>query len=113
MTILNTEIVSNYDLIRFLAVLCIVVGLCSVVFLAVGINEDKPKYYFLCLLTILLGISIIYQIFHIEEEYTRYAIIFNDENPITAQEFLEKYEVLKVNGKIYTIREREDEVNGN
>lgn len=107
MTILNTETISGSGgsalvvvlVLLILSMLCVVIS---------GYAKDDST-------SVLGGMIVIFVCFiimialildHKLEYYTEYTVIFDDENPITAQQFLEQYEVLEVDGKIYTIRNR-------
>lgn len=111
MTILNTEFISSIGawLLLIISGVFIAIGI-IVVLLSIEVEEEN-KVVAEGFIVILIGlIFFAYTIFQLSlKDYTEYTIIFDEENPISAQEFLEKYEVLEVNGKIYTIREKDND----
>ena len=102
----------TYDLLLFLIVFTIVLGISCVTGIVCGIILND--WYILCIISlcgiILGGISgtlfcsargapVVYE--------TQYKAIVSDEVPLN--EFLSKYEIIEQEGKIYTIRERNQE----
>ena len=109
MTILNTEFVSSIGawLLLLISGVFIAIGI-VVVLLSIEVEEENKVIaggFVVLIIGLIFFTSTILQ-FSLKD-YTKYTVIFDEENPISAQEFLEKYEVLEVEGKIYTIRERE------
>lgn len=107
MIILNSEIVNtSADCLIACGIITAVLGLILLLF---GIDEDENRCTIIGFIGVLTGIFLLVSaVFDVGlTSYTSYTITFDEENPISAQEFLEKYEVLEVEGKIYTIRERE------
>ena len=103
--ILSQEVCSEFQIVPFYACLCL--------FMIMGLAFDFIKDISdgLCgaILGLFLGMIIYGIIFHvvIPEKYVKYKVTISESVSMT--EFNEQYEIIDIDGKIYTIREREDE----
>lgn len=105
-TILNNyEYLTNFGSILLMSILCVcfLAAAIVVLFALLKYGYDlwkEPAFLVICVvLTIVCGCLIP------EDKYeTRYQVTVDD--PVSMNEFQDKYEIIKVEGKIYTVRER-------
>lgn len=104
-TVLNESFILNEctSALRFAMVFCLI---CGCVLVAIGIVDSK-------LIMSLIGASLIVILFSIAiylsqpSDIKEYQVTIDDS--VSMVEFNERYEVIKVEGKIYTIREKDGE----
>lgn len=105
--ILNSyEYLTNQSIIVLFMGLCVCFTIASIMVLYV-LLKDKPTSWkeFVLLLIICVALAITCRILVPEDKYeTRYQVTVDDS--VTMNEFQNKYEIIKVEGKIYTVRER-------
>ena len=103
--ILSQEVCNEFNIRAFLA--------CVILFMIIGMAFDFFKDLSAgvvgALLGIFLGMFMYFIIFHVivPDEYTAYKVTISESVSMT--EFYDKYEIIDVDGKIYTIRERDYE----
>lgn len=104
-TILNSyEYLTNASLIAGITLLCamFIILVLSVMVLCV---MNKPTWVEFILMIVFAVGAIICGCLIPEKKYeTRYQVTVNDN--VTMNEFQEKYEIIEVEGKIYTVKER-------
>ena len=99
----------GFDWLVFWVVLA-VVALLSTIIVGVGLFEELGAWSFLfgwlpgLILGMILGAAVARNNQPLEYE-TQYKVIISDE--VKMNEFLEKYEIIDQEGKIYTVRERD------
>ena len=102
--ILSQEVCNEFNPIAFYA--------CMILFLFIGLAFDLIKDISDgiagAILGLILGVITYFIIFHviIPDEYTAYEVTISESVSMT--EFNDRYEIIDVDGKIYTIRERDD-----
>ena len=103
--VLSQEVCNEFNIIAFLA--------CVILFMIIGISfdffKDLSDGVVGALLGIILGIFIYAIIFEaiIPEKYVKYKVTVTEDVSMT--EFYKQYEIIDVDGKIYTIREKNDD----
>lgn len=103
------EYQTNQSIIIFFMCLCICFIIASITVLYVILKElkDKPTFWkeFALLFIICVALSIISGVLIPEDKHeTRYQVTVDDS--VTMSEFQSKYEIIEVEGKIYTVRDR-------
>lgn len=97
-----------------LSLFCTVAGICFGVFLLVGalagaIESDEGVFIdiavFGLLFSIIIGLAVGFSVGTPSKYETQYKVIISDEVPMN--EFVEVYEIVDQEGKIYTVRERD------
>ena len=100
--ILSQEVCNEFNIIAFFA--------CVILFMMIGMAfdffKDLSDGVVGALLGIILGIFMYAIIFEaiMPEKYVKYKVTISEEVSMT--EFNDRYEIINVDGKIYTIRER-------
>lgn len=101
--ILSQEVCNEFNPIAFFA--------CAILFMFIGLALDLIKDIsdgsVGAILGVALGMFMYYIIFHVivPDDYTAYKVTISESVSMT--EFYEQYEIIDVDGKIYTIRERD------
>lgn len=105
-TILNNyEYLTNGNIIFGLALTCVLFLLSAVGMIAIAIEYSDINWKEIILLIIFIIGSIVYGCLIPEKKYeTRYQVTVD--NSVSMNEFQDKYEIIEVEGKIYTVRER-------
>ena len=103
----------NWTPVIIITAIAAVVVFISVIQLTVPLNfEDwlaSIAITILCSFVVLLVTTLIVTVFSKPEYYeTHYKVTISDE--VSMNEFLEQYEIVDQEGKIYTIKEREEEI---
>ena len=105
------EILHSFQVPTGYAFNWIAAGIAFGIFLIVGVWGFEPfrgRIWGILIVSILFGILFAITVgegFHIPNEFeTHYEVLLSDE--ITLTEFLEDYEIVGQEGKVYTIRER-------
>ena len=103
--ILSQEVCNEFNIRAFFA--------CVILFMIIGMAfdffKDLSDGVVGALLGIILGIFIYFIIFHviIPDKYIQYKVTVSEE--VSMVEFYEKYEIIDVDGAIYSIREKNDD----
>ena len=103
--ILSQEVCNEFNIIAFFA--------CVILFMIIGMAfdffKDLSDGVVGALLGITLGIFIYAIIFEaiMPEKYVKYNVTISESVSMT--EFYEQYEIIDIDGKIYTIREKNDD----
>lgn len=106
--VLNTFVKGGCDF--DVGILAIIIGIVAIVALIAAIcllraDPDAGTALIFSIILLCLSIACIYQSFF-EEETTYYQVIINDS--VSMVEFYEKYDIVGVEGRIYTIKEKEN-----
>ena len=104
--ILNSyEYLTNQSIIILLMCLCVCFVIASITMLYVLIKDKPASWEEFVLLIIFVTLAITSGVLVPEDEYeTRYQVTVDDS--VAMSEFQSKYEIIEVEGKIYTVRER-------
>jgi cytochrome bd-type quinol oxidase subunit 2 len=100
---------TSYNWTAFAICFIIVFVIFSIPGIIVSFNEKEKNYFFAIFFTILGAIFsfILGAAMGIPSEYTtQYKVTISDE--VQLNEFNERYEIIEQEGKIYTVRERND-----
>ncbi len=103
--ILSQEVCIEFQIALFFA--------CAILFMFIGLAFDLIKDISDgsagAILGLALGMFMYFIIFHVivPDEYTAYKVTISESVSMT--EFYEQYEIIDVDGKIYTIREMDDD----
>lgn len=109
-TILNTFVCSNPDFLRytFSGIFIIVLGILGFIAFIQTRKEGEIIYLFASLFIIALGIFTIKTPGdEIKSKETRYQVTVDDS--VNMNDFLSRYEIIDVEGKIYTVKEIDEE----
>ena len=101
---------TTYNATAVWIVVCVIIGICVTLGVVLGVrNNDGSIFALLAVLGIILaGISasIAYGVTTTPTSYeTHYKVTIDDS--VSMNDFLDKYEILDQEGKIYTVKERE------
>ena len=106
--ILRTETIYNTFLPEWCAAIACIVMLACVIPFAVSATECKPVVMFICIAILVCGVFIM--AFSLSPnvnsvKYIELKVAIDDS--VSMNEFLDKYEILDQEGKIYTVKEIE------
>ena len=105
-TILNNyEYLTNFGSILSMSILCVWFLAAAIVSLFILLKNKCNSWKEFVILVISGALSIIYGCLIPEDKYeTHYQVTIDDS--VSMNEFQDKYEIIEVEGKIYTVRER-------
>lgn len=105
-TILNSyESLTNFGSILLMSILCVWFLAAAIVVLFALLKCGCDSWKEFTILVISVALSIICGYLVPEDKYeTHYQVTID--NSVTINEFQDKYEIIEVEGKIYTVRER-------
>lgn len=101
----NYEYLTNFDSISLMSILCVWFLAAAIVSLFILLKNKCNSWKEFVILVIGGALSIICGCLIPEYKYeTRYQVTVD--NSVSMNEFQDKYEIIEVEGKIYTVRER-------
>ena len=106
--ILSTETIYNTILPGWCGAIAIIVMLICIIPFAISATEGKTVGVIICTALFAVGIFIMAFSFSSNENsinHIEYKVIIDDS--VSMNEFLDKYEILDQEGRIYTVKERE------
>lgn len=104
-TLNSYEYLTNQTIIILLMCLCVCFSISSIMILYVLIKDKPASWMEFALLIICVAFAITSGVLIPEDKYeTHYQVTVDDS--VTMSEFQSKYEIIEVEGKIYTVRDR-------
>ena len=101
----NYEYLTNFGSILLMSILCVWFLAAAIVSLFILLKNKCNSWKGFVILVIGGALSIICGCLIPEDKYeTRYQVIIDDS--VSMNEFQDKYEIIEMEGKIYTVRER-------
>lgn len=104
--ILNSyEYLTNQSIIILLMCLCVCFTIASIMILYILLKDKPTSWDDFAILIVCVAVAITSGVLVPEDKYeTRYQVTVDDS--VTMSEFQSKYEIIEVEGKIYTVRDR-------
>ena len=105
-TILNSyEYLTNFDSILLMSILCVWLLAAAIITLFALLKHGCDSWKEFAILVICVALAIVCGCLIPEDKYeTRYQVTVD--NSVSMNEFQNKYEIIEVEGKIYTVKER-------